>query len=135
MFWDEPPGHEPNGTMVDLRERWQADGPTRRIAMAMIDAAMIEHPHVDPDDIKVFVGLALPGKQYGVWTLGQPVEPAPGYFLAINHDQHRAGRDLADRAAGEQLAGRAGTTSWALLKRGEYCAVFEGMYGNEESAP
>jgi hypothetical protein len=132
MFWDRPTDHQPTETETDLHRRWQATDRTRETAAAMISAARAHHPA--GTDIAVYVGLALPGKTYGIWTHGQPVEEAPGYFLATTPDEHRAARDLADRAAGAQLAGRHGTSSYARLTAEEYCAVWEGIHGTEDDA-
>lgn len=125
-----PPDHVPTPTERDLTERWQVTTPTRMIAVAMIAAYRAHHPdaaHVRPDFPKVYIGLALPGKTYGVWEFGQPVEEAPGFWLATDTTSARFARDAADAAAGTHLAGRAGTTSYALVWDDEHCAVFEGL--------
>jgi hypothetical protein len=117
----------------DRQDRWVPTPQQMRVAAAMLAA--------EPAATHVLVGLALPGKREGWWTLGQPVEPAPGYFLAADTRRkdgtvpdYSQARDLADQAAGAQLAGRAGTSSYAVIHRDGYAGMFEGMYGNEESA-
>jgi hypothetical protein len=115
---------------VDL-ERWELDPATMRVAQAMIDAAS---PDPDQDHVAVYVGIALPGKRRGVWTLGQPLEVADGFFLARTDAEVSRAREFADRAAETQLAGRAGTTSYAAVRRGGG-SVFEGIFGVEVAGP
>lgn len=128
MFWDPPADHRPSDAEQDMRNRMQPDARTRQIAMAMCDAAL-KHP-ADPTTRHgvgpvVYVGLALPGKDYGFWELGQPVEQAPGFFLAEGSEQARKARELADGAAREHLAGRPGTTVYARVDANGYAEMFE----------
>jgi hypothetical protein len=118
------PVRAPEALDADI-QRWAPDPATLRIARAMIDAAC---PDPAQDHVVVYVGIALPGKARSVWTLGQPVEVAPGFWLARTDAEVSHARDHADRAAKTQLAGRAGQTSYAAVRRSG-CAVFDGVYG------
>lgn len=119
MFWDAPGDHQPSAAEQDLATRLQPSGLVRHVGAAMLQAA--------PDAKQVVVGLALPGKQRGVWTTGQPVLDVPGYWLVHNDDELRAARECADRAGAEVLAGVGGTTAHAYIDATGYCAVFEGL--------
>ena len=119
-----------NAAQDDLNDRWRVPPAAQAIARAMIEAAYIQYPDLMPegDEVAVLVGLALPGKDRGVWRLGQAVEQAPGFFLARDDEEYARARDLADRAAEGQLAGRPGTTSYGVVGR-RTSDAFEGVYG------
>ena len=117
---------KPGATEQDLRANWKPSDEQMRVAALLLAS----------DFTMVFCGHALPGKQYGWWEPGQQVEAAPGYWPVRrgDHDAYRAAREAADRAGGEQLAGRKGTSGWALieLRDGEpVFAVWEGMHGEQ----
>jgi hypothetical protein len=116
-------------TIEDLQQAWCPTEVQLRTAKAIMAD--------DPDVQYVMVGLALPGKCRGVWVKGQQVEPVPGFWTVRDGAEHSQARELADRAAGQQLGSRVGATSHVTiyLHDGEPCfAAFEGIYGNREAA-
>jgi hypothetical protein len=108
---------------VDIRNRLVPTDQQMRIAAAMLTVASPEVTHV-------LVGLALPGKQQSWWKTGQPVEPAPGFFLAIDGTDwsvplhYSSARELAYRAARYRLAGREGCTGCVNINRRGHFAAF-----------
>jgi hypothetical protein len=111
---------------ADLAARWQPSAEQMAVAEAILRGTAAD---------KVYVGLALPGKTYGLWCLGQRVEPAPGFWPAhAAHNSARIARDCADHAAGAHLRGRPGTSAYASIRlsNGEpVFAVYEGIYGDD----
>lgn len=77
------------------------------------------------------VGLALPGKTRGFWTVGQPVRPVAGLWIGSwDHpalDYGRA-RNEAEAAARADLdfRGEEGTTAYATIEYNGEWAVFGG---------
>lgn len=130
MFWQQPADHEPTELEKDLATRMQPSAAVREIAMAMCRRARdlpLEEIHwMVAREPAVYVGLALPGKDRGIWTLGQPVEQVPGFFLAVTPEHHPAARTLAEEAAARRLAGRKGTSAYARIDAEGYCSVHEG---------
>lgn len=115
----------------DLNERWQPTAAQRAVAAAMLAA--------EPQATHVIVGLALPGKTDGWWQVGQAVEAAPGFWLADRSTRegllsYSAAREAADAAAGAQLAGRPGTSSYVSISRTGHCAAYEGIHGVDAPA-
>jgi hypothetical protein len=88
-----------------------------------------------PEAEYAIVPMVLPGKQYGFWTTGQPVETVEGQaFACVNlpggHSgrtvpSYGAARDQACLAASEALAGRPGTIATASVSRDGEAAIFE----------
>lgn len=117
-------------TAADMRERFRPTPEQIAVAVAMLATA-------DPQatGYAVAVPIALPGKQHGLWKLGQPVEAVPGFWLGHRdqetgpHAWHKA-TDAADRAAGGHLAGSQGSSAWAVIWPDGDWAVWEGFYGN-----
>ncbi|OLF13490.1 hypothetical protein [Actinophytocola xanthii] len=80
-----------------------------------------------------------PGKQYGIWLVGQPVTTVPGVvFLAAIHTEPVEGipnfswaRNAACHLARERLRadGRGGTVAYAVIRH-DSVAVFED-FGDE----
>jgi hypothetical protein len=110
----------------DLRLRWL---PTRQ-AVRHARALLAAEPAAD----FAVVPLYQPGKQYGIWMLGQVVNTVQGaVFLAVNSSEPTAGvptlgwaREAACLVAREQLRidGRGGTVAYAVV-RADSVAVFE----------
>ena len=123
-------GQDISDVARDMADRWVPSEHQRTIAAAMLAA--------DPDADFVVVGLALPGKTRSFWAVGQPVEPAPGFWLVRDEDhedrhlEYSVARNAADEAAGEQLQGRRGTSCYATIDRNGGTAVFEGICDNKE---
>lgn len=105
-----------------------------KTAVGAAVAALADHPDADA----AVVPLYMPGKSYGNWTVGQPVEVVEltGNDVLIgtdNHDPTRAVpavRDMITRAfelAAARLADHAGggTTAYAIVRRDGTCMVFE----------
>lgn len=108
----------------DMSERWRPTDQQITVARAMLAA--------EPAADAVFVGIALPGKERGVWDYGQAVRPVPGFWLAARGEQtgplaYALARDAADDAAGRRLT-RRGASSYATIDRDGGFAVFEGMH-------
>jgi len=102
----------------DLAARWVPTDDQIRTAVAMLD--------VNPGAYAVMVAIALPGKEHGWWTDGQPVEHVPGYWIATDrNDGYRAARDAASFAADVALGERAGQPSYAIIYRDGHAAMFE----------
>ncbi len=118
---------ELTATERELHETWRPSKEQLATAAAILAA--------DPGLRCVMVGLALPGKHYSWWQPGQTCEPARGFWPVREGDDEgfRAAREESDRSGGQALAGRAGTSSWAVitLREGEpEFAVWEGIYGS-----
>jgi hypothetical protein len=104
----------------DMAARWLPDQVAMDMAAAMLAAA--------PAAELVVVPLVQPGKQAGVWTVGQAVYTVRGaYFLADDDDGYGQARRLAVAVAEAELAarGQAGTVAYAIIERDGNAAVFE----------
>lgn len=104
----------------DMAARWRPTDQQVVVARAMLDADMTAQA--------VMVGLALPGKARSIWTTGQKVIAAPGFWLASRRHGYAEAREAADRAAGAVLSGP-GQTAYAVIERDGTWAVFEGIFG------
>lgn len=114
-------------TTEDMRARWLPDD------QAVLDAIakMAAEPRADV----AMIGMIQPGKQRGVWTLGQEVETVPGaLYIGISDLDVPPGspvrsfaiaRNLACAKAREALGDRSGTVAYAVVERDGYIAVFE----------
>lgn len=117
-----PPTHA--DLMADLRHRLIPSVQQRAASAAILRAVMTaEH---------VIVGLALPNKTRGLWTMDQEVHPVPGFWIATEtpgDGSYSHARDAAIRAAKEWLAERGMTRlpAWAVINRDGTYAVFEGF--------
>jgi hypothetical protein len=90
------------------------------VAKAMLTAT-------DDRDAHVYVPLALPGKQRGIWVLGQPVEHVPGYWISsAQRDEHGGlARDYASRAADAWLGARDGVPCYVSIDKDGRFAPYE----------
>lgn len=109
---------------ADLRNRLVPSAQQLAVAAAIFAA--------DPTADAVMVGVALPNKAHGFWTLGQEVHPVPGFWIASNNPgdgSYSHARDAAERAAKEWLAERGMTRlpAYAVIHRDGGTAVFEGF--------
>ena len=87
-------------------------------------AAAILRANRDTD--AVLVPIALPGKHWGFWMDGQPVEHPDGFWLAgVTDGGYAAARDAASAAADAHLGERDGTPAYAAIRPGGHWAVFE----------
>lgn len=112
---------------ADLRARWQ---PTET-AVAHAAEVLADLPEAD----YALVPMWLPGKTYGIWTIGQPVFTAEGeVFTCVNRPGDTSGRTVpsfgaaraaAVTAADRGLCGRPGTIGYAVISRDSTWAVFE----------
>lgn len=116
----------------DLRARWL---PTRR-SVGHARALLVAEPTADVAVVPMF----QPGKQYGIWTVGQPVSTVAGVvFVAVNGFEPAVGvpslswaRNAACLLARERLraGGRGGTVAYAVV-RSDSVVVFED-FGDED---
>lgn len=88
-----------NDIWHEMRSNWVPSQYQQKIASAVIKA--------DPGR-KVIVGLAMPGKQKGIWTLGQEVLQVPGFWVARTDDEYRVARTWATITSESFLALRQG---------------------------
>ena len=128
----------------DLRLFWLPSVTQRHVAAALVR-------RLEPrwrSHVVAVVGLALPGKQFGIWMPGQPVEPVLGTWLVwvgsdnvtlpmdvvpvtgtgrLTVQTTRMAQFLATEAARARLAvsGSDGTTSWAYVDVNGEATVFE----------
>ncbi len=107
---------------ADMQARFRPTDAQVAVARAMLTA--------EPAATAVIVGLALPGKQRGMWTEGQAVRPVPGFWLTdfgqTGPYAHSFARDAAEAAATGRLTGR-GVPAYAVIERDGTWAVFEGL--------
>lgn len=112
----------------DMTARFVPTDEQIAVAVAMLEVAE-EATHV-------VVPLALPGKTRGVWTVGQPVEHVPGFWL-VDADQTSVGHRgavlgyrtvcrLADQAAAAHLGARPGVSAYATIDVDGQCSTREG---------
>jgi hypothetical protein len=97
---------------VDLAERFRPSPHQLTIAEAMLRGTGLA---------VVYVPIALPGKQEGLWDVGQPVQYPLGFFPAYNRGEGgRAARNAASQAAEQHLraTGQDGMTAYAVISRG-----------------
>lgn len=73
-IFENPPPEAMSDVDRDMAQRCRPSDVQIEVARAMLRA--------DPEADVVLVGLAFPGKRHGVWHMGQPVEPVPGFWLA-----------------------------------------------------
>lgn len=115
--------------VADRRARWVPSREQRAVAAAMLTA-------VPPNVEHVLVPLVQPGKEFGIWIVGQVVEVVPGFWLADalalpdNPYSFTVARTNAIDAAAKQLGDRPGTVGWAVIGRDGHAAVFEDFYTN-----
>lgn len=131
-YRDERPSFahpNPMGTTAeqDARARWLP-------SKAQVAAAVAElRTKADPDQWLAAVPLVMPGKQYGIWTVGQQVEHVAGVWVGINSfDQepsYATARNRAADAARVVLGDRPGTVAWVTIRPNGDAAVFED-FGN-----
>ena len=115
---------------LDLRARWR---PTPEQVRAAVAELLTK---TDPTEWVAAVALVQPGKQYGIWTVGQPVEPVPGVWAGINSfteapSYAHARNDAAD-AARAALGGRPGTVAHVSVRLDGSFAVFEDFGTRED---
>ncbi len=95
---------------ADMQARFRPTDQQIAIARAMLAA--------EPAATSVIVGLALPGKQRGVWTAGQVVRPVPGFWLSDGGQTgpyaHSFAREAAIAAAEARLTGQ-GVAAYAVI--------------------
>jgi hypothetical protein len=109
----------------DMRTRWLPDDLTRGIAAGLFGQM--------PRDLQyVLVGLVQPGKERGIWTLGQPVYTVRGaLFLAADDDSrfmsYRVARGACVAVAESRLAetDAGGTVAYAVIERDGHVTVTE----------
>jgi len=65
---------------------------------------------------EAYIPFFLPGKEYGIWTIGQSIEVAPIPFLDV--DGNGAHRDQASSFAKGMAAGREGTWGYFYVRVG-----------------
>ncbi|HEX4399671.1 MAG TPA: hypothetical protein VH136_18675 [Trebonia sp.] len=110
---------------ADLRERWLPDDLTRGIAAGLFGML--------PGELQyVVVGMVQPGKQRGIWMLGQRVFTVRGaLFLAADDDTRfmswRVARGAAVALAQARLAetDEGGTVAYATISRDGHVTVTE----------
>jgi hypothetical protein len=131
-------GARVRGTLdEDMADRFRPGPSAVQHALALLTAV----PHAD----LAAVPLLMPGKRYGWWTIGQPVETVPGVVVfgyngcdvdeaermtrantrglslaewdALGIPSFSVARDLAAHAAARVLGDRAGTVGWAVIWR------------------
>lgn len=115
---------------LDQRRRFAPS----KTAVSEAVAALADHPDADA----AVVPLYMPGKSYGAWTVGQPVEVVEltGSDVLVGAESHDPTgalpplRDMITRAfelAAARLADHAGvgTTAYAIVRRDGTCMVFE----------
>lgn len=128
----QEPARSMNPVEADLHARWL---PTAEQVAAGL-AVLATVPEADRDRFLAVAALALPGKTYGLWELGQPVAPVPGIWLAENVTigsqtaySYGAARDAAEDAATAWLQANhlTGTVSFAVIRPDGHAAVFEGF--------
>lgn len=113
MFWDAPADYQPTETERDLAARWLPNAAQIAAALALLATLPAREEYV-------YVAIALPDKDHGIWTLGQPVEHVAGVWL---------GRDEASHAAALHLGTRPGQPSYAVVWRDGHAAAFEDFRG------
>ena len=124
---------EPDRTPLELREdmrRWTASPEQIRAAQDAIAAAVEQHPDVPAREWLAAVALAMPGKTYGFWQYGQPVEVVDGVWVGRNTTQdveqsYGDARNEAAAAGVAALAGRPGTVAWVTIGADGEPFVFE----------
>lgn len=111
---------------ADVRARWRPS--EQQIALAVTELAA--NPHGEA--WLAAVPLVMPGKEHGVWTLGQPVEHVEGVvFLGRNSfdagasSSYAEARNFAADAARKALGDRPGTVGWATIYSDGGWSVFE----------
>jgi hypothetical protein len=122
----------------DLAARWLPTIEARQQAAAAVRVAA--HQLTIPErDLAALVPMIQPGKERGIWTLGQAVETIPGVILVAYTgagpapegvlDYHEA-RNIAETIGRNRLAetGRLGTTGYAAVDEDGEAAVFEGVF-------
>jgi hypothetical protein len=110
---------------ADMRDRWLPGPEDVKNAQALLDCK--------PDDHVVVLGMVQPGKDHGVWVLGQEVETVTGiYLLARTRGTPPDGarsygwaRNQASELARKQLGDRPGTTGYAVVATDGTVVVFE----------
>lgn len=116
--------------LADLQARMR---PTdEQLAMAARELAAQAETWPGITDFLAAVPLAQPGKQYGAWTIGQPVEPVEGCWVGRNtFDSDAEGgsyaeaRDNAADAARDHLGTRPGTVAWVTVSPDGHWSVHE----------
>ena len=114
----------------DLQARWLPDPHVVKAAAAMLTA-------LPGDRTVAVIPMCQPGKDHGIWTVGQEVETVYGaiFYGHTGYDADQPARvpgyhaacDMADLAAFRQLGDRPGTTAHAVVRRDGDVAVFEGL--------
>jgi hypothetical protein len=123
----------------DLAARWLPTIEARQQAAAAVRVA-VHQLGVPARDVTALVPMIQPGKERGIWTLGQAVETIPGVILVAYSgagevpvpgllDYHEA-RNIAETIGRNRLAetGRLGTTGYAAVDEDGEAAVFEGVF-------
>jgi len=119
MFWDAPTDYVKTPAELDLEARWRPTTGQVTRALALLDTLPAREEYV-------YVPIALPGKDHGIWDVGQPVEHPDGVFLD---------RDGASHAAVQHLGIRPGQPSYAVVWRDAHWGVFEDFRGLFEDDP
>lgn len=85
-----------------------------------------------PDAEFAMIPMVLPGKHYGIWTAGQPVETVEGIAFPCTEGKpvrvtpgYSEARELAIKAGLEALGARPGTVATATVTRDGSAAIFE----------
>lgn len=91
-------------------------------------------PEADRSRFLAVVALVQPGKQYGLWSVGQEVVPLPGVWLGENVTGDSICPLSEARAAAEEAGERwleardlDGTTGYVMVGPDGHAAVFEGF--------
>lgn len=85
-----------------------------------------------PGAYAVCVPIALPGKEPGVWVVGQRVEYPSGLFLARTHGwlgeaSYASARSAAEGSADWHLGDRPGVPAYAVIFPDGHWRVVEGV--------
>jgi hypothetical protein len=133
MFGQPPADYTPTAVEKDMRERYLPTPEAIKVARTMLLAT--------PEANVALVPMFCPGKQRGIWTMGQPVETVPGIVvLAKDHDLTRGEIDRGEYrtvagygqaltyvgvAATMHADGIEGVIAHAVIERSGHAAVFE----------
>lgn len=111
----------------DMRDRWRPSPDAVRQAKALLDAESVADLAAVP--------IYHPGKQEGLWEIGQEVCTVPGVvLLGVNSfdpavdspvPSYSWARNAASGLAKAALGDRPGTCGWATIRRDGTWAVFE----------
>ncbi len=106
----------------DLETRMVPSAEQERLVTEAFQAFRAEHGR---DPYGIYAGLALPGKEYGIWEFGQPVEHNLQLYVAATAADHGDCTLGATYQAARQLGERPGVTVWGVWHQPGRCALFE----------